>query len=184
VPNTVLLYTRFAGVRVADVIAIWSALRKRIPETRLTVIGRGLDGEEAELARLDGVTPVGWVSSDALPEWFARSAIAVIPWSDTPTNRARNSAKLLELMAAEMPIVAYAVGEIPMTLGDAGLLVAPGDSAAFASAVADLLNDPALARSLGAAARARACAEFTWGQLADRALEAYRIASAHRALRR
>ena len=175
-PDTVLLYTRFAGVRVADVAAMWTQVRGLIPDARLIVIGRGLAGEEEELARLSGVTCAGWVAEDELPKWFARCAVAVLPWADTPTNRARHSAKLLELMGAELPIVACAVGEIPATLGDTGVLVAPGDAAAFASAVAMLLNDPRRADSLGAAARARVAAQFTWAQLAARAVEAYRIA--------
>ncbi len=183
-PNTVLLYTRFAGVRVADVAAMWAQVQSLIPDARLIVVGRGLAGEENELARLPGVTSVGWVPEAELPGWFARGAVAVLPWADMPTNRARHSAKLLELMAAELPIIATAVGEIPATLGEAGMLVAPGDAAAFAVAVAALLSDLPRARSLGAAAYARVVAGFTWPQLAARALAAYRIALARRVQRR
>jgi glycosyltransferase involved in cell wall biosynthesis len=182
-PDTVLLYTRFAGVAVSDVAAMWAELRRLRPEARLIVIGRGLAGEEEQLAGLPGVTSVGWVSPDELPGWFARCAVAALPWADKPTNRARHSAKLLELMAAEAPIVATSVGEIPATLGKAGVLVAPGDAAAFASAVAALLRSPERGRDLGRAARLRVAAGFTWEQLAERVLEAYDAALAHRRAR-
>ena len=100
--------------------------------------------------------------------------VAIVPWGDTPPNRARHSAKVLELMAAGLPIVAYAVGELPATLGGAGVLAPPGDADGFAAAVAALLADPDRAARLGRAARARVQAHFTWERLADLALAAYR----------
>ena len=64
---------------------------------------------------------------------------------------------LLEAMAAARPIVATAVGGIPeaVTHGETGILVPPADPSAFASAVIELLRNPAKMRSLGAAGRAR-----------------------------
>jgi glycosyltransferase involved in cell wall biosynthesis len=168
-----LLYTRFAGVRAADVIAIWAAVRARLPEAVLTVVGRGLAGEERELVSVPGIELVGWVEPEGLPAIFAKSALAVIPWADTPANRARSSVKVRELMAAGLPLVAYAVGELPATLGDAAVLVPPRDVAAFAVAVVSLMTDRERARALGMAARARVQAEFNWEHLAEIALRAY-----------
>jgi glycosyltransferase involved in cell wall biosynthesis len=76
-------------------------------------------------------------------------------------------------MAAGLPIVAYAVGELPATLGESGVLVPPGDADAFAAAVVALMVDPARTARLGVAAQARVQADFTWGHLADVAIEAY-----------
>ena len=137
------------------------------------MVGRGLGGEERELAGLPGIEVRGWVEPAELPELFARMAVAIVPWADTPSNRARHSAKVLELMAAGLPIVAYAVGELPATLGDAGVLARPGDADAFAAAVAALMADPDRAARLGAAAGARVGAAFTWERTADAALQAY-----------
>jgi glycosyltransferase involved in cell wall biosynthesis len=81
---------------------------------------------------------------------------------------------VLELMAAGVPIVACAVGELPATLGDAAVLVPPGDEAAFARAVLSLLADPAMGRRMAAAARARVAGLFTWERLAAVAMAAYR----------
>ena len=131
----------------------------QVPEATLTVVGRGLGGEERELAGLPGIEVRGWVEPAELPELFARMAVAIVPWADTPSNRARHSAKVLELMAAGLPIVAYAVGELPATLGDAGVLVPPGDADAFAAAVAALMADADRAARLGAAAAARVRAD-------------------------
>jgi glycosyltransferase involved in cell wall biosynthesis len=70
---------------------------------------------------------------------------------------------LLESMAAGCPVVATAVGGIPdlVSHGVNGLLVRPGDTQALADAVARVLADPKLARSLGRAARATVAARFT-----------------------
>jgi glycosyltransferase involved in cell wall biosynthesis len=174
--QSVILYTRFAGVRPADVIAIWAHVRKHLPDARVTVVGRGVGGEERALAGEPGIEVAGWVEPQSLPTLFAGMQVAVVPWADTPSNRARHSAKVLELMAAGLPIVAYAVGELPVTLGETGILVPPGDATAFAQAVAELLADPERARRLGAAAQIRVRERFGWPHLADVALAAYAAA--------
>jgi glycosyltransferase involved in cell wall biosynthesis len=170
----VLLYTRFAGVRVADVAAIWRRVTAVLPDARLAVVGRGLAGEENELAHLvPNVDVAGWVEPSEMPVLFASMRVALVPWADTLPNRARNSAKVLELMSAGLPIVAYAVGQLPLTLGDSAAVVPPGDEEAFAGAVVDLLNAPERAVQLGADARRRVLAEYTWDKLAEIALCAY-----------
>ncbi len=174
-----ILYTRFAGVRPAEVAAIWVRVREKLPAT-LTVVGRGLAGEERELAGLPGIAVASWVEPEQLPAIFAKTSLAVIPWADTPANRARSSVKVRELMAAGLPLVAYAVGELPATLGDAGVLVPPGDAATFADAIVALMADPERAQRLSAAARARAQAGFDWAKLADVVLSAYQAAGVKR----
>jgi glycosyltransferase involved in cell wall biosynthesis len=175
-PSSAILYTRFAGVRPSDVIAIWGRVRERLPDARLTVIGRGVGGEERELAGVPGIDLAGWVEPEKLPALFAEMQVAVVPWADTPSNRARHSAKVLELMAAGLPVVAYAVGELPVTLGETGVLAPPGDAAAFAQAVAGLLTDVERARRLGVAAQLRVRERFGWSHLTDVALAAYAAA--------
>ena len=157
--------------------AIWVRVRERVPGATLTVVGRGLAGEECELVGAPGIAVQGWIEPAELPGLLGRMSVAIVPWADTPSNQARHSAKVLELMAAGLPTVAYAVGELPATLGEAGVLVPPGDADAFATAVAALMADPDRAARLGVAARARVQAEFTWEHLAETALAAYRAAA-------
>lgn len=173
-----LLYTRFAGVRACHVAAIWQEVRALLPEAVLTVVGHGLASEERELAGLPGIEAVGWVEPCELPGMMARAALAIAPWDDTPANRARHSVKVLEMMAAGLPVVAYAVGELPSTLDGAGLLVPPGDAPGFARAVGSLLADPACAAWLGAMARERVASRYSWDRLSAIALHAYAAAAA------
>ena len=163
-------------MRPADVIAIWGRVRERLPDARLTVAGHGVSGEERALSGAPGIEVAGWVEPEKLPALLAGMQGALVPWADTPSNRARHSAKVLELMAAGLPVVAYAVGELPVTLGETGILVPPGDVAAFAQAVAELLVDAERARRLGAAAQLRVRERFAWPRLADVTLAAYAAA--------
>jgi glycosyltransferase involved in cell wall biosynthesis len=62
--------------------------------------------------------------------------------------------------------VATAVGGIPEVVGDAAVLVPPGDEAALAAALTELLGDEQ--RQLQLADRGRARAEtFTWTRSVD-----------------
>ena len=128
-----------------------------MPGATLTVVGRGLAGEERELVGMPGITVQGWIEPAELPGLLGRMSVAIVPWADTPPNRARHSAKVLELMAAGLPIVAYAVGELPATLGEAGVLVPPGDADGFAAAVAALLADPDRGGPAGRCGAGRGC---------------------------
>ncbi|MBA8795269.1 glycosyltransferase involved in cell wall biosynthesis [Friedmanniella endophytica] len=61
-----------------------------------------------------------------------------------------------EALQHGLPFVGTAVGGVPELVGDAGLLVPPGDAEAAAAALTRVLGDPALADRLRTAGRARA----------------------------
>ena len=63
----------------------------------------------------------------------------------------------LEAQAAGLPVVACRIAGVPevVTDGATGVLVPPGDDAAFAGAIAAVLADPARAMALGQSARSR-----------------------------
>jgi glycosyltransferase involved in cell wall biosynthesis len=79
----------------------------------------------------------------------------------------------LEAMAAGVPVVATAVGSLPEVLGNAALLVPPGDPAALAEALQAILDDTTLRGRLMAAGRERVAA-YSWPAAVDALVETYR----------
>jgi glycosyltransferase involved in cell wall biosynthesis len=69
---------------------------------------------------------------------------------------------VIEAMAHGLPVIASAVGGIPDVISpETGILVAPGDVAALADAMAELANNPARRTAMGRAARDRYEALFS-----------------------
>ncbi|HEX2088316.1 MAG TPA: glycosyltransferase family 4 protein [Actinomycetota bacterium] len=80
--------------------------------------------------------------------------------------------KVIECMAAGLPIVTTSQGDLSEVVGDAGILVRPGDHRALADAVEVLLRNEPLRRGLGARGRERALSRFTWDRAAERVIRA------------
>ncbi|MEU6252694.1 GT4 family glycosyltransferase PelF [Streptomyces sp. NPDC047043] len=74
---------------------------------------------------------------------------------------------VVESMSTGRPQVCTNVGGVSEAVGDAGILVPPGDHAAVAQACVRLLRDVALRRRLGTAARERVLEKFTLSQWND-----------------
>jgi len=146
----------------------------------IVIAGRGeeeeaLRREAAALGLGDRLHLLGF--RDDVPDLLAAFDIYALP-----SFSEGQSLALIEAMAAGRPIVATAVGGNPELLdagAPTGLLVPPGEPAALAAALGGLLADPAAAERLGAAARARARAEFSLAVMLGRyrALYAERLAA-------
>lgn len=76
---------------------------------------------------------------------------------------------LMEAMAMEIPCVTTFITGIPELIRDGvdGLLVAPSDEEALAGAIARLMDDAALRRTLGAAGRRRVAERYDLGKNVD-----------------
>lgn len=82
-----------------------------------------------------------------------------------------------------LPVVATSVSAIPELIDDRvnGRLVKPGDHAALAAALEDLIRDPAARLRLAAAGRARVLAEFSADAGLDRLAAKFGIGGTKRA---
>lgn len=76
----------------------------------------------------------------------------------------------LEAMACEAPVVASGVGGILEVVQDGitGFLVEPARADQLAEKIRRVLDDPALARAMGKAGRARVEERFSWDSVAER----------------
>jgi len=181
-PFSVLLYTRFFEFQAGRVIEVFERVAAEVPEVQFLLVGKGLSGEEEKLLRLasqrglaDRMVYAGWVEPAELPRYLAAADVTVYPLDDNLLNRARCSAKLVDLMAAGLAIVAEDVGQSREYIehGRSGLLVEVGDTEAFARCVVRLLQDERLRGALGNEARRRVCEEFAWERLVERIERAY-----------
>jgi glycosyltransferase involved in cell wall biosynthesis len=86
---------------------------------------------------------------------------------------------VLEGMASRLPLVATAVGEVPTVVldGRTGVLLPPEDPRLLASAIADLLRNPAERERLGARARKLIEDEFSAERMTGDYLRVYEEAA-------
>jgi glycosyltransferase involved in cell wall biosynthesis len=163
--------TRQKGVDFA--IDALARLAPRHPTARLLVAGDG--PHHAALVRrvhahgLDArVRFAGAVPASAMPALYNTADVFLFP-----TVRVEAFGIVAaEAMAAGLPVVVSRVGAVPEVVahGETGLLVPPGDPAALARAVGELLEDPGRAAALGARARTRAASDFALAARVDRIL--------------
>ncbi|MDD5674757.1 MAG: glycosyltransferase family 1 protein, partial [Chitinivibrionales bacterium] len=79
---------------------------------------------------------------------------------------------LLEAISCGTPVICSNISSMPEVVGDAGLLVPPGDAAALSAAMEQLITNDALRADLHERALRRA-AEFSWSKTARETRELY-----------
>lgn len=134
---------------------IWPILARSNPEARLKVIGAdpppealAFQGERVEFA---GLVP------EVQPH-IASAAVCVVPLRIGGGTRL----KILEAMAMAKPIVSTRIGAEGIDATPGRELLLADDPPAFAAAVGCLLDDPALAARMGAAARTLVEGRYSW----------------------
>jgi len=122
---------------------------------RLAVVGNGELAEDVrrEIDRLDAGDRVRWFAYEGgMGSYLAALDVFVLPsaWEAFPLS-------VLEAMALGLPVVATAVGGVSEAVEDgaSGRLVPAGDERALGAALAQLLADAGLRRSMGARGRER-----------------------------
>ena len=138
-----------------------SAVVAAHPRARFAIVGDGPARAELQARSAAGgaAGAVAWPGFRRdVPDLLAAADLFVLPSHDDAFPTA-----LLEAMAARLPVVATRTGGIPEIVeeGATGRLVPPGDAAALARAVSELLADPAARRSLGEAGQRRARERFS-----------------------
>lgn len=132
------------------------------------VTGAGVPSLCAQVAALPGVAArasfYGFMPHDTLMDWLAAADIGLYPYRDTNINRAKCSGKVIDYMAAGLPMVLSDVGmnRVYVEDGRSGLLTPPGNAASFAEALQRLLRRPDEALAMGLAAQARLWEVFDW----------------------
>jgi phosphatidylinositol alpha-1,6-mannosyltransferase len=153
----------------------WSEVLARHPRARLLLVGGGpleptLRRMLAARGLMGSVVLTGGVPQDQLPAHYAAGDVFVMPCR---TRRGGLDVEglgmvFLEAAACALPVVAGTSGGAPETVVDGvtGHVVDPRSPSAVAGVLADLLDDPARARAMGAAGRGWVEQRWSWTTIA------------------
>lgn len=158
----ILFVGKYWELKGADVLLeAFRALRRRVPEARLWMVGH-YEGPREE----PGVEILGYVHDrDRLADLYARASVYCLP------SRLESSGNsIIEAMSFGLPCVASDVGGLPDVVqhGQTGLLVPPGEPEALAEALETVLVDMGLAGRFGAAGRERVETYNNWDAVVGR----------------
>jgi len=132
----------------------WRLAAPRIPDASLRLVGKGTRTDVAEaLVNEHGARWDRELSSTEVAAALDDAWVLVLPSRSEGMGRV-----LVEAFCRGRGVVGTRAGSIPDLVADgvSGLLVEPDDPAALAEVLVRVLSDPALARRLGAGARAAA----------------------------
>jgi glycosyltransferase involved in cell wall biosynthesis len=142
------------------------------PDARLWIVTQSRFDAYQPLAKSLGIlAAIRTLQADfeRLPELLARADVALNPRIDCDGV----PHKLLNYMAAGLPIVSFAGSAKTLQHGETGWIVEDGNIPAFARATLHLLSDPELAARLGRTAREKGEAAYTWEIAARRVRSVY-----------
>ncbi len=153
-------------------------IRERKEELLFMIVGDGYQANELKKLSLqlglDGkLIFAGAVSHDIIPQYIAAADVCVACFEENEVTACKSPLKIVEYMAMGKAIVASRVGEVPLMLGGAGLLVPPGDVASLAQGIIRIIQDKTLKVDLEKQARRRSEDEYNWGVTAGHILAAY-----------
>jgi len=170
------LYAPYRRTGLELLAAAAPAIVERVPDVLFVVAG-GVNEPERDAASLEWAQRL----TSGLPFFFTgyrpEPPAGLMAAADLYLHASaldNSPTAVLEAMALGRPVVATSIGGIPELIADdeTGLLV-PLEAGPLARAAVRLLQDKPLAAQLGAAARRRAQAEFSWLRTGERFTRLY-----------
>jgi len=178
--SAIVMYTGVLNAfqRIDYLLRAFAVVAKQLPDARLVMVSplvsESHEREHKELADELGISDsITWIaphSLDDLPSYLAVADVAVISRPECPGH----PVKLLNYMLAGKPIVCFEGAAKGLRHLHDALIVPDHDCEALGNGVVTLLNDRALAASLGENARATVLANFDWRIICQRIEHIYR----------
>jgi glycosyltransferase involved in cell wall biosynthesis len=175
-PKTVLFVGKLRYYKGLDTLL---AAMVSLPDVLLCIVGdgpqrKGLERMTADLRLTERVRFMGKVDDLTLLQYYRKAHVFALP---SNTRAEAFGTVLLEAMASGLPCVTTELGTgTSWVVQDRiqGLIVPPGDPGALAEAIRSLMNDEALRREMGRAARERVMTLFRQSLMVHRVEELYR----------
>lgn len=166
--HPVVMYTGVLNAfqRVDYLLRAFAVALREKPDALLLVVSpllsAALEKEHQRFAEELGISrSIIWISPHSLedlPSYLALADVCVVPRPECPGH----PVKLLNYMLAGKPVVSFAGGAKGVRHLHDAFIVPNHDFEALGRGIVTLLNDPALAKELGANAHATVLAEFDW----------------------
>jgi glycosyltransferase involved in cell wall biosynthesis len=168
-------FARWPWQALDTILAASSLLRERVPGAEVALYTEGDAARFAPYPAIRHHAPLPHRELTQALQSFDAALCLYRPQRMSPAGFYNSPLKLFDYMAAGLPVVASQLGQICEVVEDgvSGLLVGD-DPAAVADALAALARDPARARAMGEAARARIAARYTWDHAGDRIADVLR----------
>lgn len=135
---------------VNEVIKATETLRKKY-DFEVQMIGSG-----SLKSKIPKWITVRTVPYETMPQVYNNADLLIAPSLPTPTWEEQYNTVLLEAQASGLPIVTTKTGGIPENIGNAGLIVKPGDTQALIKAVESFIKDKGKREFYAIKARKRA----------------------------
>lgn len=162
----IVCFAGFVHYDLELVVRAFGVLRRKVPDALLLLVGpRSRVLKRLDLPRevRDGIVETGTQRPSKVPLFLACADVLLLPFGNRPCNVGRGPIKLGDYLAAGRPIVTNPVGEmVPLFERHPVGLLADETPESFASAIARLLDDRALAGAMGANARRVAEDHLAW----------------------
>ncbi|MBX3010683.1 MAG: glycosyltransferase family 4 protein [Caldilineaceae bacterium] len=158
-------------------IDAFAQIAGRYPTATLTIVGEGparqqLQTQIDQLGLQASITLTGWVTEAERWRYLNQATLLLVP------SRRREAFGLVALEAAQMarPVIATRAGGLTDVVVDqqTGLLVEPESALALATALDQLLGQPALLNQLGQAAYQRTQTVYDWPRYGEAYDQLYR----------
>jgi glycosyltransferase involved in cell wall biosynthesis len=147
-------------------------------DIQFVFMGKGDSTDEltdltAELGISEMITFTGRVPDEVVAEVLSTADLGLSPDPLNPLNDVSTMNKTREYMAFELPVVAFDLKETRVSADTAAVYVQANDVAAYARAIAELLDDPERRRQMGVHGRQRVEDVLAWRHQAPRYVGAY-----------
>ncbi|MEU3189103.1 glycosyltransferase family 4 protein [Streptomyces sp. NPDC006992] len=133
-----------------------------------------------ELSRQLGLSEqvqfTGRIPDADLVRYLSTADVCLSPDPHNPLNDVSTMNKVLEYMVMGRPIVSFDLREARVSAGEAAVYAPADDEAAFAGAVAELLDDPEKRARMGRIGRERISGKLSWHNSQQSLLAAYAAA--------
>lgn len=151
-----------------------------VPDVTLVLCGRFSENDfKAAMYAMPGWTRVdyrGLVDRDGVRRVLSESMAGIVTFLPAPNHFNAWPNKMFEYMSAELPVIA---SDFPLWRGiidgaQAGICVDPQSPKAIATAICDLVDDPATVERMGKAGRRAVLEKYNWPIEAAKLIEFYR----------